>query len=730
MKHIIALLLCVASSLVALAQAIGNPGGFQYIDLANARPYNICPVNDNEVEINGIGGGTQDVVPYDFYASLNCPVTHTLDSVFYVYSDTIVLDVACSSPCYVIIYGMEYGQESGFHFIPVITHSNGKYRINTRLGDLCEGLNRIIVTKGNQVLKKTVYGQSSTPQPANSIISEFSGTNEINSSNAILDTQHSCTVAVTNTWDNTTTTLSGEIANNMYFLYGNVALSYGTTFHDAQLPHEPYSIFTTQSTTDVDMFLINSDNEIIGHNNNYSGESSHEWGTEARIDMSGNDSLKAVILVPYRSYIEHYDNYWGVGDIPWTADDTPDGKADLYLGCKLYNIYSNDNHTYFPELLQNDALKSDPSRTFGLAIDYNCFAWAVGYYSYYFHHNYNSVTTVNGLMYYYEVEGYTSDGATEENSEIDIWENNGVCTHASIRSNTNGRSFGYAWESKDGMSGPRLMHPRYALTHDTQEPYAGYGHVAAYMIKNPEYENIEMVYENIDFSDEELNALAYNASSIAPEIVLDFERSYVFLEADFNKTHISNPALLKYGLETYKDMLEKCKTSSEYLQMMMYKLSEGSIIATYILLDIKDVDEHLSKETDVLNAPIAKVGVDDQKIVRPDLSEAILFAKSLLNEKELTKKELIRHINYSNDENVLFVRPNNRYVDIDVSLAHDSNVSIIISKHDGSLSKLVVNQEVLQAGHYCFGSGQLERGLYTVTLLVNGHVYVKKISVK
>ena len=334
-------------------------------------------------------------------------------------------------------------------------------------------------------------------------------------------------------------------------------------------------------------------------------------------------------------------------------------------------------------------------------------------------------------MSYYEAEGYTNEGATEENSEIDIWENSGVCTHASIRSHTNDRSFGYAWESKDGFGGPRLMHPRYALTHDTQESCDGYGHVVAHMIKNPNYVNRETIFENVNFSDEEIEELASATNTIDPRIVSDFEDNFTLMEEDLNKTHISNPALFKYGIDSYKAMLDRCKTSSKYLQMMMLKLSKGSIIASYILLDIKNGNENLKEELTSLKAPISQEVSESQskRIIRPDLSEAVLFAKFLMD-GNVAEKGLQKDVIYSNDDNILSVNSENLRIDVGVSLTRDSKVSVIIGKVDGNSPRIIADQQWLHANQHRFSVNITEKGLYAVTLILNGHVYVKKVGVK
>ena len=55
-----------------------NAQGIYLPALPPAKIFNISPVADFDVEINGINGGHQNVVPYDFYAAFNCEGKHVL----------------------------------------------------------------------------------------------------------------------------------------------------------------------------------------------------------------------------------------------------------------------------------------------------------------------------------------------------------------------------------------------------------------------------------------------------------------------------------------------------------------------------------------------------------------------------------------------------------------------------------------------------------------------------
>ena len=80
--------------------------------LYQPKEFSIYPIQDSEVEMEGINGGTKNVVPYDFYAAFNCTVNHPIDTVFYGEGFNFSMTVESHRPCYVIVYGMmSNGQE-------------------------------------------------------------------------------------------------------------------------------------------------------------------------------------------------------------------------------------------------------------------------------------------------------------------------------------------------------------------------------------------------------------------------------------------------------------------------------------------------------------------------------------------------------------------------------------------------------------------------------------------
>ncbi len=728
MKKCLLSLFCLCLFLYAKAQ-----GGFS--NMLFPVSFNITPVADSEVEAIGINNGTKNVIPYDFYAAFNCEVNHTLDSVFYTRGDSILLIAESTVPCRIIIYGKNYyNQNDGYNIFHINSYSNGKYRDTIAVGNIYDGLHRIIVTGENGIFKKSVK-RNNPIHPflsSNPGINEYYGNSVIQGLDPIPIATPFCSVDIYDVYEGLVNHVEGEVAKNIYLLSGNVPLSPQYNFYDAVLPDTAYTVFTTNSTTDVEMFLLGQNDSLIAHCDSYTAQSLYNWGTDPRVNMQGTENLKAVILIPHRTYLDQRDDYEIEGDDYVFTDTIPEGTTDLYLGCKYYNFrYGPDHGNTFPNLLDADAILSDPQRYTGIGVDYNCFAWALGYYSYYFHRNYGGVTTVNGLISYYNNEGYTTNGATEANSEIDIWEHNNICTHASVRSYTNGRSYGYDWESKDGFHG-RFMHPRYALENDGNEYDDAYGHVVAYMIKNPEYVSREVIIENVEFSDEELETIGDMVSRSANAEEKAFEGTYTAMMREIKGSHVSNPALFYRVSDKYRKVVELCVNSPHAQGYVMRELSHGDIIAAYVLLDVRRLDSQAEKRMEQVRIPELQIDEATQRIVRPDLSEATLYAKSLLLERGEAKSydSFANDVRYSNNEDAFSVKTNGRQFEIDLLLDHVSTVSLVVSRYGTTTSQIILNQKSLNVGNFHYAVDVKEAGIYTISYIENGHLFCKKISVE
>lgn len=703
-----------------------NAQGIYLPALPPAKIFNISPVADFDVEINGINGGHQNVVPYDFYAAFNCEVKHTLDSVFNYTNDPVTVTIESNAPCYFCIYGKDFssGTYEGFHFYKISQKPAGSMYYQKTItfsgNDLTNELNRFFITGNKCVLKKLNKDNPSIIGDTTIVLR-----NTLSTESTKYSIRPYCTVTFYNHVTGETSSINGEFDNNMYLLsgdiYDNHHLMWGS-YENAILPHEPFTIFTTNSTTDVEMFIINSNDSIIGHCNNYFGQSLHDWAGNARIDLSGNDSIKGIILIPYCTYIDQEDYFY---DDDYIFTDTiPDGHTDLYLGCKFYDFTHDGGASVFPNLNRKDAIESDYFRTLGQGIEYNCFAWALGYYSLYFNHNYEFISTVSGLINYYSQEGYTTNGANEDNSEIDIWEKNGECTHASIRSYTNSRSYGYAWESKDGFGGGRFMHPRYALVNDNPGDI-GYGHVVAHMIKDTTSYISETVYENIDFSAEEISEICSIKSNCAYSEINKAQELYFFALNSIMKSHISNPCLYKKYIPDYKNLLDNFQKNIATKVFILEKLSEGDFLSALVLLDNEQMDLLAKKR--IQDIKVAKLSIDSisQRLIRTDFSNAVLYGKYILNNILNEDKFDMAPATLSNDVSKIMVSSIGNRLQITINTDRNSIVSLAIASSDGIYLNNLLEKNTIDEGKHDFSVQLPHSGIYGITYIENGHVYMK-----
>lgn len=690
-----------------------------------AKVFGICPVSDQDASQNDVLGNTNYVIPYDFYAAFDCDVPKTLDTLFVRYDEHFRFDIESTHPCYVIFYGrLSNGQDGDYNIIYVDERgADFKYRKTVEYDDNSCITYRIIATKAKYALKKNLNVPTSTiPYHGEELLSFIP---------PHIPIPDSSYVKITVTEEGGIVhQLDGELGNNVYWTRGDVLPrpTLVDVYENANLPLQPYSIFTAQSTNDVEMFVINTDNEIIGHNNDYSGSSVHDWETESRIDMSGNDSVKAIVLLPYCSYLEQEDDYFANAEEYIFQDNNTAGKTDLYLGCRFFSF--NGMSSLFPQLDENDALISDRIRNYMYC--YNCHAWTA-----YPRPRYLEVGYLGGVHsaqsianYLCSSCGFTTIGATEDNSEIDIWEHLGYATHTSVKSygvGAGGNSFGYAWESKIGPS-ERIMHPRYALTNDNENLLEAYGHVVMYLIRDSCYNNQDFIYENVEFNDEENFVISQLCSELSEKDIYIFERKYKSISDYVKKFYISNLGLLSLYNKDYQELVDLCSRNKGMLGKLLLNMSAGDGISTYLFIDATK-DSYIEAKKRVKD--FEQVYNRDAKgniIIRTDIPEAILYAKEVLADMQgYTRNDFNEGITYSNDEKRLVLHISGQSLAISYELERTANVKLTIENLDGTFQKQLLSGLMQSKGSYNYSLILGGKGVYVVTLDVNTSQYSKKV---
>lgn len=214
----------------------------------------------------------------------------------------------------------------------------------------------------------------------------------------------------------------------------------------------------------VSRYLVSS---VRAYNDDYySGTGNWNWSLSSRIRKDfATDSVQFAFICAYSPGSE--------------------GICDVYLGNENSNVWSA-NYPEFPDLKEDDAIKSAPSSGY-----YNCISWSGGitsswvwppssYSTYNCSGSYGDITCFDNFYgntpaRYPGAYTYTRSGATSSNAMVDVWKLNTSYTHGSVRKPGNNHPHGYDWESKPGGL-TRTFHPRNALANPTW----GYGIVTDY----------------------------------------------------------------------------------------------------------------------------------------------------------------------------------------------------------------------------------------------------------
>lgn len=441
-----------------------------------------------------------------------------------------------------------------------------------------------------------------------------------------------------------------------------------------------------------------------------------------------------------------------VGHATLSKSSEPTSKCDIYVGCMDSDIVS-----YFPNLKSVDAVQSAPASN-----DYNCIAWAGGIYVDWCWppYQYSSEQTVGGNFdhndplacfdYFFKLlrwpgcARYTRDGATEENSVIDLWYGydemlqDSTYTHASIKAGSDKNAHGYAWESKPG-SLMRTFHPRYALEGDE------YGKVVEhYRLIDSDKATVSMEealalntlaieYQNYD--DDESDYLESKIKELTADEILNFRSLYNNLKNIWSNSVHSNPDILK-ACDEYRTLLKFCHTN-ENLKYYVFKLLEDGDLETIELT--RDLTKYES--ANLKRAELAEYNYAHQKtssgavIMRTNLSNSIALVKLLIASemeqqippKSKFAKSSSNGVSYSNSD-TFNVLANNGEVTIDFPIIDkESNVSLMVMDLSGNVVGEILSSQDMPKGSYSYSMQLNKNDVYIVVFVLDGHINAKKI---
>lgn len=466
---------------------------------------------------------------------------------------------------------------------------------------------------------------------------------------------------------------------------------------------------------------------IVAYNDNNNIPCDYEWGKNARIStkLSGDPSGASPYTVLLSSTSPLY-----------FANDT----CDLYHSCWSTPLEGSRNLTMsdFPKLRRGDVIESGGQ----IIVNYNCIAWTLGINNTsifpnpvdnnieWFDKLYNNEYVLTESGWFKRPEGalkYTREGATEENSVIDIWGveqgDNIFLTHGSIRKNSDGIPHGYDWESKIGINS-QIFHPRYALRESS------YGNmVAHYRIADNQNVNSngiqgkaaistingEFMVDNIFLTPEEERMLNSELSSLPATVKEEFDGLYHKWK-EFVDSH-------SYSSDIWHYM--KC---IEYDRLLSFINShKGSVVLVYDKFVNEDFMAAVLIKglTTIPNTTYEAIwnNLMNDRTIRTSRANITLFIKSALQEQ---RKEIAQQLLDNNK--AINITAEKSLIKISTNAGESLISSVLIMNLINSRILEISPTRKLSNGMYT-DEYTVEPGIYSVTYTIGDNTKSKKVVV-
>lgn len=330
----------------------------------------------------------------------------------------------------------------------------------------------------------------------------------------------------------------GELTINDSIVFEKVPMSNSSVICSV-LADKEYHTFTAKSSGDPILYFEETSNnpgKIIAFCDDYAQTTGNtfNWKTESRIEAKPTSKTKTIHISSAFSH-DPYTTY------------------ELYVGGSNFAL-SNRFHNMGP----HDCIQSS-----GISSKYNCIAWTAGITSHkewplYKTSPYRAESDLESFDNLYNSVGYTREGATVDNSMIDLYvggnDNDEYFTHASIRNGADQNPHGYDWESKLG-DWERVFHPRYGLTGG---PYRGtdslgYGRVKYHYIRKSD-SPMKSLAEKIadgsasieypEFTTEEESFIQDKLNTINSDVLQKFDELYDEWSRIYSTSYHSNPNII------------------------------------------------------------------------------------------------------------------------------------------------------------------------------------------
>ena len=535
---------------------------------------------------------------------------------------------------------------------------------------------------------------------------------------------------------------------------------------------EEYSnTFTANAEGDPMIFLhreVSGKETVAYYNDNSTTGKDFSWGLNSRIRGKFTDKIVSTSVSSARSSdpVTKCDLYMGCMDL--FLEEKSGGGKDPTIESNVAETDTtiiddpdkgkNFNDTLkdmFPNLKPEDAILSAPAND-----NYDCFLWAKGIYHKLFDptsadspYNYTGVSQTYGpgaLECYDNFYGaslypgspvYTREGATEENSVIDLYadcnDEDAVYLHAAVRNRSGKNAHGYAWESKCGK-GHRFFHPRHALEG------GDYGMIAEYYRLLPDHVEIQpllgavadnrCVIEYVDFSEDELAYMKTGSGSVSEETMDRFNALYEECRRGLKKTDPVRARLRLRESDTYKRLAALCRETPGLVHTVYLKIGEQDELASDLLETLRLGDEGNQKKLVDIKAADRKVKkLDDGRwIYRTAQSTVMKFVKLLLAEEMNAGKRRraagTGGISYSNFMESFRVTPDGEMISVDFEMERGGTVSVTLSDMSGRVLWRE-GERKLEKGNHRYETVCPGKGVFIISVEIDGKLNVKKIMI-
>ena len=506
-----------------------------------------------------------------------------------------------------------------------------------------------------------------------------------------------------------------------YNIFTTNAISNNTTLAQPKL-------WLKKKTSDQGEIIINYDRKCIVI-------SDYDWKNNARIrcQISGGET----------KYLPQYSVLLSSGN-PQSISNNE--ICNIYYS-KLLGVAETDKIlTDFPSLLFQDAITTDTNNDC-----YNCISWSAQV----FHkclwpdsivgsndirwfdmlYNNDPVPNWDGQPFQrnQNLPRYTRDGATEENSVIDLWgikdfAGNVKYTHASITNNAkDGIPHGYDWESKLGLN-QRIFHPRYALEGET------YGSVVAhYRLVDEDANNItRTIQQQVAEEDIIIETITLTESELA---IIDNVIANISLtqETNFNTLYDSWKQIVEQN--KHRANLWEHKKCSQYSALLtcMQGIDNGEYLAYkkfaeddfIAILLIQDFAYSTYKTKNVWNIAFDNSNIGN--VMRSQKSSANLFIQNMIEEEtNIFNYGAGRSFSNTDDFNVT---TSSNTIKINIEIKKTSTYKIEVIDLSNNYVQAVVPETKVQAGEYEHTINVLS-GNYVLAYYLNGNINAKKVLIK